>query len=45
MKAVHNKPALTCPKTPALETKTRKRQVTVISAAEKEEMEVQEMKR
>lgn len=44
MKAVHSKPALTCPKTPALETRSRKRPVTAISQAEKDDMEYKEMK-
>ncbi|XP_071491574.1 targeting protein for Xklp2 homolog [Diadema antillarum] len=37
------KPKLTCPKTPNLESRTRKRPITVQSAVEKEEQEVMEM--
>nr|XP_054748957.1 targeting protein for Xklp2 homolog [Lytechinus pictus] len=37
------KPRLTCPKTPNLESRNRKRAITVQSAAEKEEQELQEM--
>ncbi|XP_033119741.1 targeting protein for Xklp2 homolog [Anneissia japonica] len=37
-------PKLTCPKTPALETRKRKRPSTVVSAKDKEDKEVEDMK-